>query len=94
MYRFPARLQGQYANDVLAVSPCPRFNCYNAELLLQRYKKHDGPDFPAFPKELFQEERDEQAVLATSASAGTIACDFMEELLRGMYCSTKRPGVY
>jgi hypothetical protein len=61
----------------------------NAELLLQRYKKHDGPDFPTFPKELFQEERDEQAVLTTSASASTIVCGLMEGLLRSMYCSTE-----
>jgi hypothetical protein len=61
----------------------------NAELLLQRYKKHDGPDFPTFPKELFQEERDEQAVLATSASASTIVCGLMEGLLRSMCCSTE-----
>lgn len=56
-----------------------------AELLLERYKKHDGVNFPAFPKDVFQEERDEQAVLATSASNGAIVCLLLDDLVQGMY---------
>jgi hypothetical protein len=56
----------------------------NAELLLQRYKKHDSLDFPTFPKKLFEEERDEQAVIAISASNGSIVCALLYELLKGV----------
>jgi hypothetical protein len=59
----------------------------NADLMLKLYKKYDAPEFPVFPKNLFEKEGDEQAVLAASASAGTIVCELVSQLVKGVYCN-------
>lgn len=59
------------------------------EVHLWRYKKHDGPDFPEFPAGHLPgydgalEERDEQSVLAASASNAAIVCGLLSDLVRG-----------
>lgn len=60
-----------------------------AELLLKRFKKHDGVDFPTSPKDVFQEELDEKAVLATSAGNGAIVCVLLDNLVQGVYCVSR-----
>lgn len=59
------------------------------EVHLWRYKKHDDPDFPEFPAGHLPgydgalEERDEQSVLAASASNAAIVCGLLSDLVRG-----------
>lgn len=59
---------------------------------LRCYKKHNGPDFPAFPSGPITgygggslEERDEQSLLAASASNGAVVCGLLDDLLTGEY---------
>jgi hypothetical protein len=60
-----------------------------AEVLLKRYKKHDGVDFPLFPKRMFLdlEKSVEQAVLTTAAGNGAVVSELLGELV-------KQKGVY
>lgn len=64
------------------------------EVHLWRYKKHDSPDFPAFPTGHLPgyggvlEERDEQSALAASASNAAIVCGLLSDLTRGEYPQT------
>jgi hypothetical protein len=64
------------------------------EVHLRRYKRHDGPDFPGFATGDIPgyggvlEERDEQSVLAASASNAAIVCALLEKLVTGEYTWT------
>lgn len=59
------------------------------EVQICRYKRHDGPDFPAFPAGDIPgyggvlEERDEQSLLAASASNGASVCGLLDDLVTG-----------
>ena len=60
------------------------------EVHLRCYKRHDGPDFPAFPTGVLPgygggvlEERDEQSMLAASASNGAVVCGLLNDLVIG-----------
>lgn len=61
------------------------------EVHLWCYKKHDDPDFPAFPTGHLPgygcvlEERDEQSVLAVSASNAAIVCGLLGDHAAGEY---------
>jgi hypothetical protein len=64
-----------------------------AQLELWRRKRHDRSDFPVFMDAKFNniydeklEERDKQAVLATSARTGPIVRRFLNELVKGELC--------
>lgn len=82
-------------DDVVKVSK-RKFQRYpwedGEELHLRCYKKHNGPDFPAFPSGPITgygggllEERDEQSLLAASASNGAVVCGLLDDLLTGEY---------
>jgi hypothetical protein len=52
-------------------------------LLVWPGERRDGVDFPAFPDDLFEEERDERAMLASATSAVTIMSSLVEDLVNG-----------
>ena len=52
-------------------------------LLVWPGERQDGVDFPAFPDDLFEEERDERAILASATSAVTIMSSLVEDLVNG-----------
>jgi hypothetical protein len=52
-------------------------------LLVWPGEKQEGVDFPGFPDDLFEEERDERAILATSTSAVIIMSILMHDLVKG-----------
>jgi hypothetical protein len=54
-------------------------------LLVWYDERQDGVDFPAFPDDLIEEDRDEQALLASSTSAVTIMSSFLRDLGEGEF---------
>ena len=52
-------------------------------LLVWPGEKEDGVDFPAFPDDLLEEERDERAMLAGTISAVIIMSSLVEDLVKG-----------
>ena len=52
-------------------------------LLVWRSERQAGADFPPFPDDLFEDERDERAVLASVTAAVNIMSAFLDDLVTG-----------
>jgi hypothetical protein len=57
-------------------------------LLVWRSERQDGDDFPAFPDDLIDEERDERAILASATSAVNTISSLVDDLAKGEFSST------
>jgi hypothetical protein len=57
-------------------------------LLVWRGERQDGIDFPAFPDDLIDEERDERAMLASATSAVNTISSLVDDLVEGEFSFT------
>jgi hypothetical protein len=57
-------------------------------LLVWRGERQDSIDFPAFPDDLIDEERDERAMLASATSAVNTMSSLVDDLVKGEFSPT------
>jgi len=85
-WSFYAGRKAAWHEDIGRVEKIEQASDDNKTKLLVEVKDSPGLVFPEFPESLFDEERDEQAVLAHEAPGVILVANLMIELMEGKHC--------